>query len=89
MFTYNPSTRILCEHLWVRFHLTSLFKIGLTSDLSPVSHANQLLEGMQQNKTPEKNHMVCIVSKDLCNILTRMLNSSMHRLFSEKTAPAN
>ena len=45
----------------------------------------ELLEGMQQQYTRKKNHMVCIVPKT-CNILTRMLNSSVHRLFSEKTA---
>ena len=55
--------QILCEHLGVRFHLTTLFKILETCPSA--SHAKQLLEGMQQNKTPEKNHMVCIVSKDV------------------------
>ena len=34
----------------------------------------------------QKNHIVCIVPKELCNILTRMLKT---RLFSEKTAFAN
>ena len=69
--------------------------ISLASRTSPrrvrlVAHALspqvevELLEGMQQQHT-QKNYMVCIVPKTY-NILTRMLNSSVHRLFSEKTA---
>ena len=40
------------EHLGVRFHLTTLSKILETCPSS--SHAKQLMEAMQQNKTPEK-----------------------------------
>ena len=53
--------QILCEHLGYGF--TALFKIPETCPSA--SHAKQVLEGMQQNKTPEKNHIVCIVSKDV------------------------
>ena len=52
---------------------------------SSVHDAKQLLEGMQQNKTPYKimhNAWSVLCRKMLCNILTRMLNSSIHRLFA-------
>ena len=64
MFTYSVSIRTnqLCEHLGVRFHLTAVCKMLETCPSA--SHAKQLLEAMQQNKTPEKNHIVCTVSKD-------------------------
>ena len=78
--------QILCEHLGVRFHLTALFKILKTCPSA--SHAKQLLEGMQQNKTPEKI-TESVLRPKMCNILTRILNSSVHTLFSEKTALAN
>ena len=54
--------QILCEYLGARFHWTALFKTLKTCPSA--SHAKQLLEGMQQNKTPEKI-TVCIVSKDV------------------------
>ena len=50
------------------------------------SRAEQLLEGMQQNKTPEKNHMVCIVSKD---VVQHFNKTAYIDYFLEKTALAN
>ena len=46
------------------------------------SHAKQLLEGM--HKTKHHTCIVCIVFKDV-----QHAESSMHKLFSEKTALAN
>ena len=53
------------------------------------SHTKQLQEGMQQNKTQDKITLSVLCPKLLCNLLTRMLNSGIHRSFSEKTAFAN
>ena len=64
MFTYNLESRAnyVCKHLGVQFYLTALCNILETCPSA--SHAKQLPEAMQQNKTPEKNHIFCIVSKD-------------------------
>ena len=52
------------------------------------SRAKQLLEGMQQNKAPEKSQSV-LCSKMLCNIFNENIDSAVHRLFLEKIALAN
>ena len=66
-------------------HLTTLFKILETCPSA--SHAKQL-KACNKTKYQKKSQSV-LCWKMLCNILTRMLNSSVHRLFSEKTVLTN
>ena len=69
---------------WETASLTALCKIVETCPSA--SHAKQLLEGMLQNR---KITWSALCLKLLCNISTRILNSSVRRLFSEKIAVAN
>ena len=67
------------------YGFTALFKIPETCPSA--SHAKQVLEGMQQNKTPEKNHIVCIVSKDVVQHFTRILERIIHSAICRKCTP--
>jgi len=73
IFTYNLSTT-LWEHTWPHY----------ARNLA-LSESCKTVAGRHAAKHKTKSQSV-LCSKMLCNILTRMLNCSIHWPFSEKTA---
>ena len=83
-FTYNLSiykNKFRVSVLRYGFTLPHYFKILETCPSE--SRAKQLLEDMEQHKAPEKSQSV-FCPKMLHNILTRILNCRVHRLFQRK-----